>query len=242
MNKILTNIEDSINLANIPALQGNGKVYDGITTYDVIENWNQWEYTQPVTIFFVMDIKTLKVCNFLTSIVSTVNKNFFATALIVDQILYSYLADYTTIAIGQIEQSVITVKKGLTAFAFVLNANANNCTMITNGVKSSKTTIVNNMSGSIINPIKRLALGTDLDFSSKIHAVMKKLQIVNVAMTPAQLNRAFNEYTLEGIIADGNFLLDVDFNKTTGNPLTTRAGTPTYTITPYGSNVFAPFL
>lgn len=245
MNKLMTGVYDSLNLANIPALQGNGKVYDGSTSYDVVENWVQFEYTQPVTIFLVLEFFSPNSQCFISHVKDSTNPKGFSLYRLLDKMYYEFFNNFniSTQRKGGFSSQKLKIGKVAMCFALGGTGNASDDTLINNqigGISINR----NGLTGSIINDTQKLIIGRfgSITGQSYTNAKFKKLQILNFKANPIQLNKLFNEYDCQAIASDSQFLLDIDFNKTTGNPLTTRSGTPSYTITPYGSNIFSSFL
>lgn len=226
---------------------GNAKIYDGVADSDEGAGWSEFDRTQPFT--FIFSVERIDDGSFqgLWTTNNIVSGSFGRGIIIVFRDTgelqvsinnnsnpglgaYNELTVKTNNTFGSGKYAGIICYDGL--------SNDDSFTIIINGVNEGYSLRrPNTLTGTIINGLNVFVIGdipplTPLSF---FNGEQRKSQLLD---TDYSSDSAFidfvNKYqTAEGYVSDARFLLDVEFDKTSGN-LTTRAGTPSYTITASG--------
>lgn len=239
------------------SLWGNSAIYDGINDYDYSANFqNVLDFNQPFTMLQAYWLPNLTpYWRFIASTSTTNYPSFFMRGWdfcrIISSLQLQFFAVGSRYYVPNLRYQGFTtaerVKIGYNLVTMHFEGGVNNVAgmeVYINGKKTTKTGIVaSNLPTDVLNPQNGIEIGI---FASQyvpqhhFNGKIRKIQLINRAMTNSEHRRAFNNGTLEGIVPDSDFLLDVDFDKTSG-PLTTRVGTPSATFTAFGGRGYAPF-
>lgn len=241
MNKLLRNIiGDTNNNQHRAALANNAKVFNGTTSYNTVNGFTQFEITQPITYMFVT---------------SNNNDGWFSTRQLATNakgmLLFNtgVLMSKTNDPAGRLSffaTAPLKTGRNITIISYDGSQTFAGARAYINGRLSPLGSTQNNtQGGSIITALANANVQYDANFapSGQYAAAtnVRKFQIINRVATVAEVREAFNLGTFEGVVLDANFLLDIDFNKTGTDAPTTRAGTPTYTISNVGTTSYASY-
>ena len=238
MNRLLRNIlGDTNNNQHRAALANNCKVFNGTTSYNTVNSFAQFEITQPITYMFVTSGNNEAWISTRTTATNSKGMLLFNTGVIMSKTLSAVgrLSFFATAPLKTGRNITIISYDGSETFA--------GGKAYVNGKLSTLGSTQNNtQGGSMITGLTNPQIQRDdngVSFASATN--IRKLQIINRVATAAEIREAFNLGTFEGVILDANFLLDIDFNKTGTNVPTTRASTPTYTISNFGTTSYASY-
>ncbi len=228
-------------------LAGNAKVYDGAFDYDLVNSWEQIDRLQPFTmnfhafytpapttwLFAQGDLETaigLQVA-IVPTLVQIIMRASASNSIVVNFPLSEPINGYN---------SLIITYDG--------SSNANGLNVYLNSVQLSRSIVVNALSSSIISIdytdllIGQRSFGNPTQrFSGRI----KIYEVINRVATAGEIAGASMKGSFRGAgisHASGQYRLAVDFDKVDGQAPTTFAGTPTYTITPFGGATYVPYL
>jgi hypothetical protein len=218
-------------------MSGNAKIYDGVFDYDTatiatLSPNNTLEFgclfytTKSTGIQYLYDTRdslnrngfTLLINNGVIGIIqnnnSTSNRNVFVTN---NQAITG--AGYYFIQFTQTGTTTVAIWVNGVEFAVL---------------QTESTPTVSN--GTAFN-LGRSPANIDRRFSGRI----RKMQFLNTLQSDAVRAEAARVGSYEGLVPDAQFLLDVDFNQTSGN-LTTRSGTPVVAFTASGGEAYTKFI
>lgn len=250
-NSFLAGVKgDATKITHRAAFANNAKLYNG-SAYDIIPSWSQIERTQPFS-FLCVYKKPSTSGNY-----RLIDSRYLTSGLEIGMYIGDFggniylglrcVAHSNDLQAG----SAMTTKLGanIIIVTYAGDSNANNCNFYINGRRSSLIGIINTLSGSILNSKDELLIGCTRQADSITpgaqplpnNTLVRKLSLVKRVLTNAEIRKAFNYGTFEGFVANSDFLLDIDFNKTGTADLTTRAGTPLYTINATGTKSYTSF-
>lgn len=246
-NSFLAGVKgDATKITHRTALANNAKLYNG-SSYDTVASWLQIERTQPFSFLCVYKKPSTsgnyRLIDSRGSISPTEND------------IGMYIGDFGGIiylGLRRVQSSndlqagsAITTKLGynIIIVTYAGDSNANNCNFYINGRKSALIGIINTLTSSIINLENRLIIGAARSGFQPLpnNTLVRKISLVKRVLNNAEIRKAFNYGTFEGFVANSDFLLDVDFDKTGTADLTTRASTPLYTINATGTKSYTSF-
>jgi uncharacterized protein len=242
-------------LQSAPYIAGNAKVYDGVFDSDSVASWTEFDTTQPFTILGALDIDSLKTCRIFSTrrLVSGNNKGFQHGFVADGRIFAGFVGNgIGTPRLLQIISNTGDIKTGLISYAITFDGGGNVLGAFTMKINNSviSANIDSNLlvGDTVTNGTGTAKIGDTniVGNNSKFDGLIRKFQILDTdySQTPALqaiLDEALQVGSFEGLVDDARFLLDPDFNKTSGN-LTTRSGTPTYSITANGGEAYTKFI
>jgi hypothetical protein len=261
MNKLLRNVlGDTNNNQHRTALANNGKVFNGSSSYNYIPNFVKFDKEQAHSACIVCSITALPISTFpyqgclistCTHADSVAERGIRWFINPDGTILYYFTAGTYASPRFLLFQTVDKVKIGRNVIITTYNGawnSASSAKIYINGKLAISNVIFNNLVASD-SMIYLSSTGFDIGVNISQNMInpffhngqIRKVQLINRVATPAEVRKAFNLGTFEGIIPDANFLLDVDFNKTGTAAPTTRAGTPTYAISNFGATSYASY-
>jgi hypothetical protein len=232
------------------ALANNGKIYDGSVDYDTITSFSQMDYDTAFTFFAVVLVNTQGaqggyLYNTAKNIVGG-GKNMRVLIVATTNIIRLTFGQTTEQANRTDYDSTLKVKLGYNVIAFTYDGlnTASSCNFYINGNKEVGTrTRSNNGAVSVTNAeatyIGHLPI---TGFLSYFNGRIRKYQIINRVLTAKEIRQVFLSGSCETIVDNADFRLDVDFNKTGTSALTTRASTPTFTLTAFGGAAYTTFI
>jgi len=227
-------------------LGGNAKIYDSVR-YDQFPVGNILERTNPFTFICPLNIA-----------VTTTNANLLTLGKVLDATSRSIrlqiannklrlhlngtgrLVVNSTLDMNSVGQKVLGITyTGSGTFAGVK--------MYLDGVPIAITLQESTLTGTLFPYASGVAeIGArQLIANNFLNGKIKQMELLNVVLSDAEMLLAGTQgsaraagYPHNG----GNYLIAPDFDKTDGNPLTTYASTPSYTITPIGATNYTPFI
>lgn len=233
------------------ALNDNGKIYDGVVDSDVVTAWDEVERTQAWTLQIAFRLTSYSQAAgilFEQGNSSTPGSGYDGERGVIINIQRNgtILLNMANSNVNRLRvQSVLRCKLGFNVIQITYNGNslASGVNMYINGSLSTQTILNNNLTSTVLQPtVKTLYIGNRALAPSRFFAGrIRVLQLVNNVITNAQLRDAYLMGSMEGIISNPNFLLDINFNGTGTANLTTRASTPTYTINANGGAAYTNF-
>lgn len=233
---------------------GNGKIYDGSFDYDtfpITETLSTRESNGAWLFSYVYDPNT----NFLIDIGEvggSLGLKFKGEGVSFGNGFFTYLlqrqgeggdeltARFTggSFTLGS-KYILIIEKQGVVLNAYLKEVDGVKQTLTTNIIASSLT------AGTISLDRQQADIGRRALTSGAYYTgAIKQLEYVNGIFTTEQIDQALNSGSFRGANIEhslSNYSLAIDFNKQNGQPLTTFANTPSYTITPFGGSEYVDY-
>lgn len=227
MNQIIDILGDSYTPNFRTGFEGDGQVFDGVTTELKIHGWNELEVNQPFTFLVAATIHPQNIQNatrfFSTITNSSTNSGFvldtirsndrvqasFSENLSGDRINFRGVVNYQYNKIVFIYSYAGDIPtQGTSADIKVWN-NSFNCPISSFLPQGIPSTIINGNNESLIGSYQS-STSAGKDYYSI--PCLFRMQQINKALTPEEAREAFNTSTLRGIVSDSDFLIDPKFN------------------------------
>jgi hypothetical protein len=251
-----------ISVANSPftdktyrsALDNNAKVYDGTTDQDNISAWAEFDRDQPFTFSSTVERDSTGTFDILFStqnVLAPTGQGIYIGFRNSGQIQVN-ISNNSNPALGALNDIAIITNTTYPAGKYNVIvcydglSNDDSLTFFVNGLNEPYTLLrPNTLTGTIINGQNTGTIGRSpaITASSYFDGLIRVMQILDTdySANTELIRKAFLTGSFEGLVLDARFLLDVDFNQTGTNNLTTRAGTPSYTITATGGAAYTSF-
>ena len=223
-------------------LLGNAKVYDGSFDYDDGALWAQLDRTTAHSFNINLLITTISGGReiFMQGNITGGRYSIRIAGGVLNILMQR------TAAINELQfTTTITAGYNSIIITYAGNGNVGGFNVYVNGITMSKTTIANTLTSSIISATTSFRIGarnnTPITF---ILGRIRQLEIINRVASPTEIALASitGSFQGAGTVSNAEYLLAVDFDKTGTANLTTRASTPTYTITAQGGAAYTQYL
>jgi len=225
-------------------LIGNAKVYDGSFDYDTALAWLQSERTQAFSYNIHAYITSAGIICMegLLNDAGTSIRGVVIRLLSIGQLQIS-------IANSNLNSIAIRINADFTGYKSIVityngNSNASGVECYVDGVAQTKAVITNALSATIISPTTQFIISGRNSGQTKITGKIRQIEKINRVATANEIALASLSGSFQGTgtVSNAEYLLAVDFDKTGTANLTTRASTPTYTITAQGGAAYTQYL
>lgn len=235
-------------------LTGNAKIYDGSFDCDTISSWAQLNRTSIFSFNIALNSIPISIISSGTfSIFSqgrgTTTQHFtirFVRANVNDYRINISMQNSGT---NRINKNFIVSSFGRDVYNITYDGSstAAGLKLYKNGTEIIGTVVADNLTLSIISTDTNGLIGAFRGATSNtffMNGFIRQLEIINRVATPAEIASASATGSFQGAgtVSNAEYLLAVDFDKTGAANLTTRASTPTYTITALGGAAYTQYL
>ena len=236
-----------------PYIAGNAKVYDGTFDYDTVNSWTEVNKGQAWTINIqaLIDSLASNITFLNQGLISVtfppyINNRGLAISVRTDGLISINMSNSNTNRII-VRFSAVEVGYNSIFITYDGSGSAAGFTARANGNDLTRAIVQNTLTGSILqSTLKTVIIGASPEnnsFRNYVDGLIKKMQWLDTDYSGTQaLLDAEQVGSFEGIVDDARFLLDPDFNQTGITDLTTRSGTPTYTITASGGAAYTKYV
>ncbi len=216
------------------SLDGNGKLYDGTTDYDSFTKFN-------TSIFSTESAWTLQWCFYIDS-TTQLFLNCFSVDVTTLNILqidvartgllyYPRIVYQSTAGNNNINTSTTPCKLGYNIITYSYSGARNSSSsykIYINGRLATLTYLQEGTLASMQPDNTKIVIGGRPVNGRYFKGRIRHLQAVSRLLTATEIRQSFLKGTMDGVVSDDDFLLDVDFNQTGTNELLITKGIYVY--------------